>query len=114
MKQYHYEFDNKRTFETSYGTAFTGEKAISNPLSVEAKEDLRKFHFNLGTDQPDYKSIHQLEFDDKTSQADPPPQIDKNVIRKHNFILGTDPVNYQSTAKAAYVSQTNSQSRCLI
>ena len=105
MKQFHYEFNDKRSFETTYSQAHTGEMAIANPLSVEAKEDLRKFHFNLGTDNPDYISINKQDYDDKAREAQKIPSIDKNVIRKHNFTLGTDPISYDSTVKSSFTDK---------
>jgi len=103
MKQFHYEFDAKRSFQTSYNQAFTGQAAAYEPVSADAKNDLRKGHFNMGTDNPDYKSIAQLDYDNKIDQFDRPAPIDKNAIRKHNFTLGSEPVNYETTSKSNYV-----------
>ena len=81
-----------------------GPKYSSN-LDENAKNDLRRSHFNLGNNRPDFETTFRAEYYDKSNLL-PKENIDsKNIekmLRAHNYEFGDDKPNYISEAADRY------------
>ena len=77
----------------------------NSSLDENAKNDLRKSHFNLGNSKPDFETTFHSEYYDK-SQMLPKDNINskniEKILRSHNYEFGDDKPNYLSEAASRY------------
>ena len=76
-------------------------------LDPKLKEDLRKSHFIMGNFEPNYKTVFQSEYYDKSNPGSNNKVQAHNIersLRSHNYILGSDKPDYKSETQAKFVT----------
>lgn len=109
MRQSNFKFgDDINTYKTT--SILQNESVQNNPLIISSldpniKSDLRKSHFILGNNRPNYETSFNAEFYDKSKLM---PKQDKNLenigksLRAHNYEFGDDKLDYLSENAARY------------
>ena len=79
--------------------------SVPATLDEATKADLRRSHFILGNSEPNFQTIHQQEYYDK-SKMNPLDNVDfKNVerrLRATSYVLGNDKPDYTSETAARF------------
>ena len=77
----------------------------ASTLDENAKNDLRRSHFNLGNNKPDFETTFRAEYYDKSNLL-PKDNVDsKNIekmLRAHSYEFGDDKPDYISEAASRY------------
>ena len=109
MRQSNFKFgDDINTYKTT--SILQNESVQNNPLIISSldpniKSDLRKSHFILGNNRPNYETSFNAEFYDKSKLM---PKQDKNLenigksLSAHNYEFGDDKLDYLSENAARY------------
>ena len=77
----------------------------NSTLDQNAKNDLRKSHFNLGHNKPDFETTFKSEYYDKSNMLPKDNGNSKDIekmLRAHNYKFGDDKPNYISEAASRY------------
>jgi hypothetical protein len=83
-----------------------GGRVISASKESNAKNDLRKSHFILGNYEPNFKTISQTEYYNKSRLQNSAPSEGKSIekqLREHNYILGNHKPDYKSETHSKYL-----------
>jgi hypothetical protein len=81
-------------------------REISVNRESNVKNDLRKSHFILGNFEPNFKTISQTEFYDKSKLQNSAPADGKSIekqLREHNYIIGNSKPDYKSETHSKYL-----------
>ena len=76
-------------------------------LDEKAKNDLRKSHFILGNNRPNFETTFRAEYYDKSQMLPEDNTNSKNIekmLRAHNYEFGDDKPNYISEAASRYTN----------
>jgi len=78
--------------------------SINNNKESHVKNDLRKSHFILGNFEPNFKTISQTEFYDKSKlQHSSNGKSMEKQLRDHNYIIGNSIPDYRSETHSKFL-----------
>ena len=98
----------KQQSEAQTRYQYTAQKATK--IDQNAKNDLRKHHFHLGTENSNFQTMNNACYNYNAAAANDPKMMaeineTKSRIRKHNFAFGEDDTSKVSVMQADYLKK---------